>query len=102
MNNEHNDERANVKCPHCSQDFWVDAVAVIPDEQKTTMTITYESPFTSAEAIGKAIQDYAKALKAVAKSSGVPVTVFVSNMTCATGSIAVEFLIAAIKPANVS
>jgi len=45
-----------IKCPKCGEQFEVDHLASVPDQQKMTISLRSESPFLAAEVIAAAIE----------------------------------------------
>jgi hypothetical protein len=84
-----------VKCPKCSSEFHVALNSAVPDEQRMTIRLNSESPFIPAEVVGQAIAGQVKVLRSVAKTHGVMVSIFVTQMVCVPGSVEIEFTIIA-------
>ena len=80
------DKFQTVACPHCSQEFTLDFVAKIPDENLLTIRIgAIEGALLGAETVGEAITGISKTLKAVAKNLGEKVEVFVKEIKLEDG-----------------
>lgn len=82
------------KCPHCTTEFDVQPGCVVPETQRMTLTLGYESEWICARSLGKSILSMEEIQRRVAKEIGIDVTVFVSSITLKPKEISVEFVIA--------
>jgi hypothetical protein len=86
-----------VICPHCKQEHSVVIKTSVPDNQKMSMTITFESPYIAADAVGKTLWRITQVLQSVAKNVGGKVGVFLEGMDIKEGEITAHLLIASVK-----
>lgn len=85
------------KCPHCEKTMYFTQVAIVPKETRLTMKLESSTGAFSAHTVGHVIANFDKLLKMVAKDVGGKVHVFVDSVERTKKSLAVEFLITAVR-----
>lgn len=85
-----------MECPKCHEPLEVGAY--VPEEQRLSLSIEYESEMVAARTFGETISNTAKLLQSVAREMGQPVFVVIEGIDYAPRKAAVHFVILAKKP----
>ena len=86
-----------IKCPHCNKEHGIELRTGIPNEQKMSVTITSESEYIAADAIGGLLTNMTKVLQAVAKNIAGKVGVFVYDITVAKKKVRIDLFVMSAK-----
>lgn len=82
-----------MECPKCHEPLEIGAY--VPEEQRLSLSIEYESEMVAARTFGETISNTAKLLQSVAKEMGQPVFVVIEGIDYAPSKATVHFVILA-------
>ena len=90
-----------VKCPSCSHEFQVVAMAMVPDSQRMSMELTRDDtgPW-SVKTLGETLLGYEKLMRSVAKDLDTRLVVMVETIHMTEATVRFDFILTVPKTAK--